>query len=204
MCGRAAGLPDRTTASSGRQPQRPQYGGYAAAMDTFLAIASRREVRRYAERPISEEVQRRILDAGRMAGSSRNRQQRRFVAITDRELLDRLADMVYTPGNLRSAQLAVAVVIYGKGPTSFDAGRAAQNMLLAAWNEGVGSSPNGMPDRAAVGEVLGVAEDEEVATVLSFGYPARPRRDPASRSPEEWIAAADRRPFEETVERLGS
>jgi nitroreductase len=173
-------------------------------MDTLLAIASRREVRGYAERPISEEGQRRILDAGRMAGSSRNRQQRRFVAITARELLDRLADMVYTPSNLRSAQLAVAVVIHGKGPTSFDAGRAAQNMLLAAWNDGVGSSPNGMPDRAAVGEVLGVAEDEEVAIVLSFGYPARPRRDPASRSPEEWMAAADRRPFEETVEKLGS
>jgi nitroreductase len=173
-------------------------------MDTFLAIASRREVRLYAERPLPEEVQRRILDAGRVAGSSRNRQQRRFVVVTDQELLDRLADTVYTPSNLRSAQLAVAVVIYGKGPTSFDAGRAAQNMLLAAWNEGVGSSPNGVPDRAAAGELLGIAEDEEVAIVLSFGYPARPGRDPASRSPDEWIAAADRRPFEQTVERLGS
>lgn len=41
----------------------------------------------------------------------------------------------------------------GKGPVAFDAGRAAQNMMLAAWNEGVVSTPNGIakaePGRAA-------------------------------------------------------
>lgn len=53
-------------------------------MDTFLAIASRREVRDYAERAIPAEVRRRILEAGRVAGSSRNGQPWRFVATDDR------------------------------------------------------------------------------------------------------------------------
>jgi nitroreductase len=170
-------------------------------VDAYLAIASRREVRNYSDQAVPEEVQRRILDAGRVSGSSQNRQQWRFVWVTDRELLDRLAEMVFVASNLRACAFAVAIAVSGKGPTSFDAGRAAQNMLLAAWNEGVGSSPNGMPDRAAAGEVLGLSEGEESVIVLTFGYPARPGRDPESRPAEEWIEAADRKPFEEVVER---
>jgi nitroreductase len=171
-------------------------------VDAYLAIASRREVRSYSDRPVPEQIQQRILDAGRVSGSSANRQQWRFVWVTDRERLERLADTVYEPGNIRGCAFAVAVAMSGKGPTSFDAGRASQNMLLAAWTEGVGSCPNGMPDRAAAGEVLGLSEGEEPAIVLSFGYPARPRRDAESRSAEEWIEAANRKPFDEAVVRL--
>jgi nitroreductase len=170
-------------------------------VDAYLAIASRREVRSYSERPVPEEVQRRILDAGRVAGSAANRQPWRFVLVADRELLQRLAEVVYEASNVQGCAFAVAIAVLGRGPTSFDAGRAAQNMLLAAWNEGVGATPNGMPDRGAAGELLGLAEGEEPAIVLTFGYPARPRRDPESRSAQEWIEAADRKPFEQVVER---
>jgi nitroreductase len=171
-------------------------------VDAFLAIASRREIRLYSERPVPENLQRRILDAGRVSGSSRNRQQRRFIWVTDRERLERLADMVFAPANVRGCAFAVAISVWGKGPTSFDAGRAAQNMLLAAWNEGLGSCPNGMPDREAAGAVLGLPEGETPAIVLSFGYPRRARRAPESRPAEEWIEAADRMPFDEVVERI--
>ena len=170
-------------------------------MDAYLAIASRREVRTYSDRPVPDEIQRRILDAGRVSGSSQNRQGWRFLWVTDRALLERLAETVYVPSNLRGCAFAVALGVSGKGPTTFDAGRAAQNMMLAAWNEGVGSCPNGMPDRGAAGEVLGLSEGEEPAIVLTFGYPARPGRAPESRSAEDWIAAADRKPFAQVVER---
>jgi nitroreductase len=94
----------------------------------------------------------------------------------------------------------VALVVGGKGPVSFDAGRCAQNMLLAAWNEGVGGSPNGVADRDAANAVVVVPEDRSIAIVLSFGYPARPR-NPESRSAEEWSARARRKPLDELVER---
>jgi nitroreductase len=168
-------------------------------MDTYLAIASKREVRQYADRPLTDDAVRRILDAGRVAGSSQNRQNRRFVAIRDRDLRERLAPCVYTPTNVLGAALAVAIVIAGKGPTAFDAGRAGQNMMLAAWNEGIGSSPNGIADAELLAEVLGHGEDERVAIVVTFGYPAKPS-DPTRRTTEEWIERADRRPFDEIVE----
>jgi hypothetical protein len=46
---------------------------------------------------------------------------------------------------------------------------------------------------------VGAGPDEQVVTVLTFGYPARPV-DAQSRSADEWIARADRVPFDEIVE----
>jgi nitroreductase len=170
-------------------------------VETFLAIASRREVREYERRPLPPEVERRILDAGRLAGSASNRQPWRFLVVEDAVRRDRLADRVFEPGNIRGAALVVAVVVSGKGPLAFDAGRAAQSMLLAAHDLGVGASPNGMSDSEAAAEVLGLPEGERPVIVLSFGYPARPR-DPAGRSAEEWSERANRLPLDELVRRI--
>ena len=170
-------------------------------MDTFLAVASRREVRDYAGRPIPADLAQRILDAGRISGSSRNTQPWRFVVVESPSLRERLADAVYVAGNVRGAALIVVVAVRGRGPTTFDAGRAAQNMMLTAWNEHIGSCPNGMPDPDAVGQLLDLQEDERPVTVLTFGYPARPR-DPQRREAVQWIERADRKPFDEVVQRL--
>jgi nitroreductase len=167
-------------------------------VDTYLAVVSRRDERRYDQRPLAPETLGRILDAGRLAGSARNRQPWRF-HILEGERKDQVAEAVYAPGNVQGAAVAVAVTISGKGPTSFDAGRAAQNMLLTAWNEGVASCPNGIADAELVTQLLGVdGEEERPVIVLSFGYPATPR-DPESRSPGEWSARANRKPLDEVV-----
>lgn len=168
-------------------------------MDAFLAVASKREVRAYDGRTLAGDAVRRILEAGRVAGSSRNRQTRRFIALLDRGLIEQAADAVYAPPNLRGAALVVAIVVQGRGPVGFDAGRAGQNMMLVAWNEGIGSCPNGTADPDRLHAVLGLAEDEQVASVISFGHPAK-SRDPERRTAEEWIDRADRLPFDEIVE----
>jgi nitroreductase len=185
--------PDRTRAF--------RHGGIFASVDTYLAIVSRREVKSYSQRAIPDEVVRRILNAGRLAGSGGNRQPWTFVVAESREAVEQLAETVFAPQNVLGAELVVGVIVGGKGPIAFDAGRAVQNMLLAAWNEGVGGSPNGFadPDRAA--EVLGVHEGERPMMVLSFGYPER-TRDPEQRPAEEWSRRAKRRPLEELVRRI--
>jgi nitroreductase len=157
-------------------------------VDTYLAIASRREVREYTDDPIPDEIVHRILDAGRLAGSSRNTQQWEFVVVSDKQAL---AAAVYAPGNVLGAALVVAVA---GSAFPFDKARAAQNMMLAAWNDGVGSCPNGISDAEAAERIVG----GPVGIVLTFGYPAKPR-DPNSRSAEEWSAGAKRKPFDEVV-----
>jgi nitroreductase len=159
-------------------------------MDPYLAIASKRDERAYADAPIAPEIRQRILDAGRLSGSSKNRQRWEFVLVSGGSR-DRLAEVVYEPDNVSDATLVIAIVGEASG---FDAGRCAQNMMLAAWGEGIVSCPNGVRDADAAAEICG----GEVRALLSFGYPARPR-DPASRSPEEWSARANRKPLSELV-----
>jgi len=165
-------------------------------VDTWLAVASRREIREYADRAIPEDVVRTILDAGRLAGSAKNRQPWRFLLVEDETARARLAEAVFEPTNVQGARLVVAIV----GRSGFDTGRCAQNMLLAAWNAGVGSCPNGQRDPAAARAALGL-EDEEIAAVLTFGYPAR-ERHPERHTPEDWSARADRKALDELVERV--
>jgi nitroreductase len=167
-------------------------------MDAFLAVASKREVRDYAPEPLPEDVERRILDAGRVSGSSKNRQPWRFLVLRSPEARERVAEAVWAPGNLRGCALAVAIAMRGKGSLGFDAGRVAQNMMLAAWNDGVGSCPNGIRDAEALAAAVPLEEGEQVHTVLSFGYPAR-AADPGRRAAQEWIDRADRRPPSEVV-----
>jgi nitroreductase len=169
---------------------QPFEKSYDSHVDTYLAIASRREVREYTDAPIPDEIVHRILDAGRLAGSSRNSQQWEFVVVSDKQAL---AECVYAPANILGAQLVVAIA---GSAFPFDKGRAAQNMMLAAWNEGVGSCPNGISDTEGAERIVGGT----VGIVLSFGYPAKPR-DPSSRSADEWSANAKRKSYDEVVRR---
>jgi nitroreductase len=161
-------------------------------LDTWLAIASKRDVREYADTPVPEDVATRILDAGRLAGSARNTQRWEFVVVETARR--ELAEAVHAPANVLGAQFVVAIVGAARG---MDVGRCAQNMMLAAWNDGVASCPNGVRDPEAAARICG----GDVQTILSFGYPAKPR-DPQSRSPEEWSARANRKPLAELVRRV--
>ena len=163
-------------------------------MDAYLAIASKRDERAYADTPIPADVRRRILDGGRLSGSSKNRQRWEFVVVSGGEK-ERLAEAVYAPENVGSAALVVAIV---GDAGAFDTGRCAQNMMLAAWGDGVASCPNGIRDADAAAEICG----GDVRAIVSFGYPARPR-DLASRTAEEWSARANRKPLSELVREVG-
>ena len=169
-------------------------------MDTFLAIASKRDWRKFSDRAIPEEVRTRILDAGRLTGNASNKQVWRFIVADGEGTKQRLSETVYAAGNVLNATFVVVIAAPAGELNAFDAGRAAQNMFLAAWNEGVASVPNGMPDPAATGEVVALEGDLKPHMVLSFGYPKR-EVGPESRSPEEWSAEANRKPLDEFVDR---
>jgi nitroreductase len=175
------------------QAARPIASG---AMDAYLAVVSKREVREYLARPLEPEVERRILEAGRVAGSAKNRQPWTFLVIRDDAAVEGVAESVFEPLNIRGAAFLVAIVM--DGGAAIDAGRAAQNMMIAAWALGVGSCPNGISDGVGLNRALRLDDEDKVSVVLSFGYPAK-RIDPRGRSPEEWVERARRKPFDEVV-----
>ncbi|MBN1564456.1 MAG: nitroreductase family protein, partial [Anaerolineae bacterium] len=68
--------------------------------------------------------------------------------------------------------------------TPFDLGRASQNMILAAWERGIGSVMATIyePDKARA--ALNIPAERAVPWAISFGYPA-PESDPRNRPPRK-------------------
>ena len=145
-------------------------------------------------------MQERILDAGRLSGSGVNRQPWVFVVAESREAKERVAETVFAGDNVRTCAFAVAVATEGR-KFPLDVGRCIQNMMLVAWNEGVVSCPNGMPDEAAAARVLGLEGGFEPVNIVSFGYPKRPL-EAESRTADEWSAEANRKPLDELIRRI--
>ena len=148
------------------------------ALGTWEAIDSLRVVRRFADRALDPVALARILNAGRRAGSSKNQQRWAFVVCRDREHLRELSTVGPFAGHLAGAAVAVALVTPNPraegAPLSieFDIGRAAQNMVLAAWELGIGSVPATVYEQARAADLLGLPGGMHCEYLLSFGYPA--------------------------------
>jgi nitroreductase len=144
-------------------------------MDAYEAIVNKRDRRDYQDKPIPQDVLRRILQAGRMAGSSSNTQPLRFIVLQDPkgEVRQKLAGAGAGTGPLVKAPLGIVIALK-RGSRDFDVGRAAQNMMVAAWAEGIVSCPVGMPQEAVASEALGLPEDFLPAIGVAFGYPGTP------------------------------
>jgi nitroreductase len=136
-------------------------------MDAYRAVVDKRDQRDFLDRPLPEETLRRILQAGRMTGSSKNREPNRFVIVRDRERVATLARLSRFARWLKNA--AAVVVITQTEPHEFDAGRCAQNMMIVAWADGVGSCPAHLPE-AELHTLLGIPSTVTINRVIGFGY----------------------------------
>ena len=138
--------------------------------DAYTAVVAKRDTRAFDARPIPDDTMRRILQAGRMAGSSKNTQPCRFVVLQDPERREAIAKCGDFAKHVPEAPLVIAVVLTPDGGP-FDAGRAAQNMMITAWAEGITSCPTSMHYPECAAETLGLPPEHRVAILLPFGYP---------------------------------
>jgi len=159
-------------------------------MDTYRAVVDKRDQRAFLPRPLADEALRRILQAGRMTGSSKNREPNRFVIVRDRERLTALGGL--SRFGAWVADAALLVVIAQTERHDFDAGRCAQNMMLAAWNDAVGSCPAHLPE-SEVAKLLNIPPTLHINRVIAFGH-----IDPHRTAPPKSVARP-RLPLEELV-----
>ena len=139
-------------------------------MDAYQTIITKRDTRAYIDKPLPEEALNRILQAGRMAGSSKNTQPCRFLLLRDPQRKAQLAACGQFAQHLPAAAAAIAICLPHTG-SDFDAGRAAQNIMLAAWAQGIASCPCSMHDQPCAVSTLGLPEGYRVVVVLALGYP---------------------------------
>ena len=151
-------------------------------MDVEQAVRRIRVIRRFNDTPVSDDDVRAILNAGRRAGSSKNEQRWHFIVVRDRQRLHRLADVGPYAGHLAGANAAIALVTpvvtaaaaAQARSVMWDLGRAAQNMVLVAWERGIGSAPATVYQQDLARDVLGYPAEQHCEYLLSLGYPADP------------------------------
>jgi nitroreductase len=155
-------------------------GVLAQPISVWAAIRTKRAVRKFADRPLEPAHVDRILAAGRHSGSSKNLQRWDFIICRDRSHLGELSRVGPWAGHL--ARAAVGIALVTPDPTTadaplsvmFDLGQVAANMMLAAWELGIGSVPATVYEHEVARRLLGYPETHHCEYLLSFGYPADP------------------------------
>jgi nitroreductase len=146
----------------------------------WAAISRRRAIRSFQDRPLEPAHLERIIRAGRRANSSKNLQRWSFIVCRDREHLRELSTLGPWAGHLAGAAVGIALVTpdprADEAPLSilFDLGQAADSMILAAWELGIGSVPATVYEHDRARELLGYPAGLHCEYLLSFGYPTDP------------------------------
>jgi nitroreductase len=149
-------------------------------MSVWEAVSTKRVVREFDPRPLEPDHLVRILNAGRRAASSKNLQRWDFIVCRDRAHLEDLSKVGPWADHLAGAAVAIALVTpdpsAADSPPSvlFDLGMAAGNMMLVAWELGIGSVPATVYEQDLARRQLGYPADHHCEYLLSFGYPADP------------------------------
>lgn len=172
-------------------------------------LTGRRSVRKFTDAPVTKELIEEIIDVTKYAPSWKNTQSVRYVAVTDKELKDKIASdcvmdfefnrniinaapclMVLTTVNKRSGYERDGSFSTSKGEhwQSFDAGVAAQTFCLAAYEKGLGTVILGVYDGEKVAEVLEIPEEKSVSALIPIGYPAEEPKAPKRKDVEELLS----------------
>ena len=149
-------------------------------MDLSTIIKTRRSIRRFFKKPVSDEDALKILDAARLAPSGGNRQRWKFIYVKDPDVLRMIKNC--SPGFYGDAEAAIiACIEYENSASSeqagsniigiLDIGFAAENILLAAHALGLGGCAIASFNPRCLSNVLNVPEKYRPILVISLGYP---------------------------------
>lgn len=160
------------------------------ARDRISFLRSLRAVRAFRPDPVAQEVLDDVLEVARWSGSASNKQPWEIVVIRDRDTLRSLALVGGYAGHLAGAPLGIVLVMAGERAEqeTYDEGRLAERIMLAAHAYGVGSSIGWIvgSGRDAARELLRIPKEKVVRTAISLGYPdeeARRSRRGQARKP---------------------
>ncbi len=136
-------------------------------------LKSRRSIRNFKDKSISEKDITMILEAAQWTPSASNKQPWRFIVIKDKDLLKKISGTAVYGKFLKNAPLAIAII--GKkteNPNWYiqDATLASMSMMLMAWSLDIGTCWIGTMDREKVKNFLSLSEEDYLLTVLPMGY----------------------------------
>lgn len=143
-------------------------------MDAFDCISTKMDVREFSSENVPKDVKLKVLEAGRLTGSGNNMQHWRFILVQEPETIAKLAADSTSGRWVGGANFAVIILTDPKlGFHKIDAGRALQDMQLAAWNFGVASRVYTGVDENRMRRDFRLPDALVPTAVLGFGYPKK-------------------------------
>jgi nitroreductase len=144
-------------------------------MDAYETIITKLDFREFdSQKQVPKDIKLKVLDAARMTGSGMNSQHWRFILVQDPKDLKQLADDSTSGQWVGGANFAVIVLTDPKLDFHLiDAGRATQDMLVAAWSLGVASRLYTGMNEQKMRKDFAIPANLEPTIVLGFGYPAK-------------------------------
>lgn len=153
-------------------------------MKIYNAIISRRTIRKFRQKPIKLSILKRMVNAGRLAPSAGNLQPLEYVIAVNDSLREKIfpnvrwARYIAPEGNPKNNERPVAyIIILVNKEISFgsffkyDVGASAENITLAALEEGIGCCWIGSFNRKKIENILKIPEQYSADLVLALGYP---------------------------------
>jgi len=151
-------------------------------MDVIDVIRRRRSIRTYTDTPVEREKIERLLEAARLAPSAGNRQEWRFVVVTDAAARKKLAHAANDQAFVARAPVVIAacaetdghIMRCGQPCHPIDVAIAVDHMTLQAVADGLGTCWIGAFYEEPVKELLNIPPEIRVVELLTVGYPAAP------------------------------
>jgi nitroreductase len=152
-------------------------------MELEEAIKGRRSIRKYKDKPVSDEQIRAVIQAGMDAPSAGNLQSRHFYVVKDSGLRRKLAAAARGQNFIAEANVAIVICAdsgignrYGERGTSLysimDCAASMQNMMLTAHSLGLGTCWVGAFDEQEAARIMKTPPHLRVVSIMPLGYPA--------------------------------
>lgn len=154
-------------------------------MNALEAILTRRSIRRYENRPVSDEALNELIKYAMYAPSAVNKQPWHFVVLRDKQLFEKI--IAFHPHAKMLTNAAAAILICGDEEQAHtpaywpvDCAAATENMLLAAHAMGLGAVWLGIYPReeriAAMKNLISLPATIHPFSLISIGYPSETPR----------------------------
>jgi nitroreductase len=152
-------------------------------MKVYDAIISRRSIRRFQQKPITLEVLKKCVNAGRLAPSAANLQPLEYLLVVDKALCAQLFETLHwaayiqpkwTPKETERPTAYIIVLVKDTQNPYYerDVGFATENIVLAAEGEGLSSCILCNIERAKIQEIGHIPLTLAVDSVIALGYKA--------------------------------
>lgn len=149
-------------------------------MDFFEAVSGRYSCRKYLDKPVEDETLEKIIEAARLAPSASNRQEWRFVAVTDPAKRKEFTRIALGQQFVAEAPVILAacaatdnhVMACGQLCYAIDLAIALEDVALAATALGLATCWIGAFEEEPVKELLGIPDGVRVVELMPLGYPA--------------------------------